>query len=206
MLFALLLGPATALLVPGLRSSPLEAPTCSQRRRCLPPLLASKQVDDREPTLRQWAAEESSAVAPLLTLYTLHAALKRALDGVGLAFPASIVGMLSGFGVLCAIRAWRARVLTCTCTCTCTCTYASCRSRAGHVPASCVPYVPAPGEHHGNVRRTHTGLGRTLAPSSFASHHGTPGAPRRQTRSSRSSRRPAGCSARGSPRSSRLVS
>ena len=35
-------------------------------------------------------------------------ALKRALDGLGLAFPASIVGMLSGFGVLCAIRAWRA--------------------------------------------------------------------------------------------------
>ena len=110
MLFVLLLGPATALIVPGLRSSLREAPTCSQHRRSLPPLLASKQVeaDDRQPTLQQWAAAESSAVAPLLTLYTLHAALKRALDGLGLAFPASIVGMLSGFGVLCAIRAWRA--------------------------------------------------------------------------------------------------
>mgnify|MGYP004243534241 FL=1 len=77
MLFVLLLGPATALIVPGLRSSLREAPTSSQHRRSLPPLLASKQVeaDDRQPTLRQWAAAESSAVAPLLTLYTLHAAL-----------------------------------------------------------------------------------------------------------------------------------
>ena len=110
MLFVLLLGPATALIVPGLRSSLREAPTCSQHRRSLPPLLASKQVDvdDPQPTLRQWAAAESSAIAPLLTLYALHAALKRALDGLGLAFPASIFGMLSGFGVLCAIRAWRA--------------------------------------------------------------------------------------------------
>ena len=106
MLFILLLGPATALIVPGLRSSLREAPTCSQHRRSLPPLLASKQVevDNSQPTLRQWAAAESRAVAPLLTLYTLHAVLKRTLDSLGLAFPASIVGMLSGFGVLCAIR------------------------------------------------------------------------------------------------------
>ena len=92
LLLALLLSPATALIVPGVRSS-REAPACSQHRRSLPPLRA----DDPQPTLRQWAAAESSAVAPLLTLYTLHAALKRTLDGLGLGFPASIVGMLSGF-------------------------------------------------------------------------------------------------------------
>ena len=107
LLLALLLSPSTALIVPGVRSS-REAPACSQHRRSLPPLLAGKRADDPQPTLRQWAAAESSAVAPLLTLYTLHAALKRTLDGLGLGFPASIVGMLSGFGALCAIRAWRA--------------------------------------------------------------------------------------------------
>ena len=37
MLFILLLGPATALIVPGLRSSLREAPTCSQHRCSLPP-------------------------------------------------------------------------------------------------------------------------------------------------------------------------
>ena len=107
LLLALLLSPSTALIVFGVRSS-REMPACSQHRRSLPPLLAGKRADDPQPTLRQWAAAESSAVAPLLTLYTLHAALKRTLDGLGLGFPASIIGMLSGFGALCAIRAWRA--------------------------------------------------------------------------------------------------
>ena len=107
LLLALLLSPASALIVSGVRSS-REAPACSQHRRSLPPLLAGKRAADPQPTLRQWAAAESSAVAPLLTLYTLHAALKRTLHGLGLGFPASIVGMLSGFGALCAIRAWRA--------------------------------------------------------------------------------------------------
>lgn len=59
------------------------------------------------PTLLQWASTESAAVLPVVTLYVLYGVLKRALDAIGISFPASIVGMLSGFGMLCAIRAWR---------------------------------------------------------------------------------------------------
>lgn len=58
-------------------------------------------------TLKQWAKVESAAIAPTLILYALYTALKNALGHMGITFPASIVGMLTGFGVLCTIRKWR---------------------------------------------------------------------------------------------------
>ena len=53
-----------------------------------------------------YAVRVPASCVPYVPRTVAPQALKRALDGLGLAFPASIVGMLSGFGVLCAIRAW----------------------------------------------------------------------------------------------------
>ena len=172
LVFALLLSPATALIVPGLRNS-REAPACSQHRRSLPPLLAGKRTDNPQPTLRQWAAAESSAVAPLLTLYTLHAALKRTLDGLGLGFPASIIGMLSG-------------------------------------PTSSTNPNPNPRPNPNPNPNPNPSSTPNLTPKSSQasgrSARSARGAPRRPMHSRPSSRRRAGCSARGLPPSSRPAS
>uniref|UniRef100_A0A7S3TSV0 Plastidal glycolate/glycerate translocator 1, chloroplastic n=1 Tax=Emiliania huxleyi TaxID=2903 RepID=A0A7S3TSV0_EMIHU len=59
-----------------------------------------------EPTVREWlpTALRSKAIAPAVVLLLMHAALRRLLRQVGVTFPASIVGMLGGFGVLCGVR------------------------------------------------------------------------------------------------------
>lgn len=67
------------------------------------PLLAPPSP---QPTLKQWAVTESAAIAPIMAFYIMHSLLRKVLLALGVAFPASIVGMLSGFGMLCAIRKW----------------------------------------------------------------------------------------------------
>jgi hypothetical protein len=178
LVFALLLSPATALIVPGLRNS-REAPACSQHRRSLPPLLAGKRTDDPQPSLRQWAAAESSAVAPLLTLYTLHAALKRTLDGLGLGFPASIVGMLSG---------------------------PTSSTNPNPNPRPNPNPNPSPNPNPNPNPSSTPNLNSKSSQASGRSARSARGAPRRPMHSRPSSRRRAGCSARGLPPSSRPAS
>jgi len=72
-----------------------------------PPLTAATAAPPLQPTLVQWAKTESSAIAPCAVFYVLYNTLRKVLTRLGVSFPASIVGMLAGFGVLCAIRAWR---------------------------------------------------------------------------------------------------
>ena len=111
LLAALLLAPATALAAPALRSS-----ACSRHSR--PALLLAARhaalvgrEADRHPTLRQWATAESNAVAPMFALYALHATLKRTLDGLGLAFPASMSACCQALACFAPVRrraeAWR---------------------------------------------------------------------------------------------------
>ena len=69
---------------------------------------ATSPVAPPQPTLLEWLAVERAAVPGVLSLVALHAVLRRLLAWAGITFPASIVGMLGGFGALCSIRAWSA--------------------------------------------------------------------------------------------------
>ena len=68
------------------------------------PIFASETAP--ELTVQTWLPRvvKSDAIAPAAVLLAIHSGLRKVLRTFSISFPASIVGMLGGFGLLCLIR------------------------------------------------------------------------------------------------------
>lgn len=77
-----------------------------------PPLLMTAAPHRHEPGFIEWASNTatSNAIAPAITLFAFHAALRTLLRRLGIGFPASVVGMLGVFAIMCVADAWRPSV------------------------------------------------------------------------------------------------
>ena len=69
-----------------------------------PPIHATETP--AELTIRGWLPRvaKSDAIAPAVVLLMIHSGLRRLLRSLSISFPASIVGMLGGFGLMCFIQ------------------------------------------------------------------------------------------------------
>ena len=87
---------AVAALVPLPCHQPAFTSSTSARPHSAPLLLANAPAKYQLPP-------PLAPVAPIASFYALHAALRHTLPRLGVTFPATIVGMLGGFAILCTL-------------------------------------------------------------------------------------------------------